>query len=308
VTRERRFAVEAGVASLVTGVVSILPHRLALALGRGLGRVWGALDRRHLAIAKENLARAFPEWDAARVDRTARGVYAHFAAVILDLLWLSRRSRARLLSLVECEGQEHYLAAKAAGRGILFVTGHFGHWEVNALNHAYVHEPVGVIARPLDNPALDERLTAFRRRGGNVIISKWQALSQTMRMLRAGKGVAVLIDQNVQEKDGIFVDFFGRPAATTTVAAAIALKTGCAIVPVKALLLPNGRYRLSYEPVVTWQPGGDRASDVAGLTQRLTQIIEGWVRENPDQWLWLHRRWKTQPRPASGADEAVGAA
>jgi KDO2-lipid IV(A) lauroyltransferase len=300
VTKQRRHAVEAWIVTLLTAAISILPRQIELALGRALGRLWGALDRRHLAIARDGLSRAFPDWTPARVGRSALSVYGHFGAVMLDLLWLSRRSRERLLALVEWEGREHYLTAKAAGRGVLFVTAHLGNWEILGVNHAYAHEPAGIVARPLDNPALDARLCAFRRRSGNTVISKWQALSQMLRMLRAGKGVAVLIDQNVQEKDGIFVTFFGRPAATTTVAAAVALKTGCAIVPVRTRLLPDGRYRLTYEPVVSCEASGDRAADIARITQELTLRIETWVRDTPEQWLWLHRRWKTQPESADG--------
>jgi KDO2-lipid IV(A) lauroyltransferase len=304
VTRERRHALEASIASAASTSVARLPRGIVLALGRGLGRLWGVLDRRHVALARDNLRSAFPDWSEARVTSTARAVYAHFGAVVLDLLWLSRSSRDRLLALAEWEGLEHFRAAKAAGRGMLFVTGHLGNWEMLAVSHGYVNEPAGVIARPLDNPRLDERLCAFRRRSGNAVISKWQALSQTLRMIRAGRGVAVLIDQNVQEKDGIFVNFFGRPAATTTVAAAVALKTGCTIVPARALLMPNGRYRLTYEPPPSWEPSGDRVADVVRLTQALTARIESWVRETPAQWLWIHRRWKTQP-VAPEAEAAV---
>jgi len=125
--------------------------------------------------------------------------------------------------------------------------------------------------------------------------SQKRALATVLRLLREGSGVAVLIDQNVQEKDGIFVEFFGWPAATTTVAAALALKTGCALLPTRTLLLPDGRYRLVYDPPVALEPSGDRRADVAALTQALTRTIESWVRETPEQWLWLHRRWKTQP-------------
>jgi Kdo2-lipid IVA lauroyltransferase/acyltransferase len=107
--------------------------------------------------------------------------------------------------------------------------------------------------------------------------------------------VAIVIDQNVQEKDGIFVDFFGRPAATTTVAAALAVKTGCALVPGRATLGADGRYRAVYDPAIEWTPSGDKQADIARITQALTRVIEGWIREHPDQWLWIHRRWKTQP-------------
>jgi Kdo2-lipid IVA lauroyltransferase/acyltransferase len=302
--RETRHRIEDRLAGLIAALVGWLPRSVMLALAHGLGRVWAACDGRHLAIAADNLRQAFPDWDEARIARTARGVYAHFGAIMVDLLWLGRRSRDEILSIVEWEGCEHYEAAKASGSGMLFVLGHLGNWEVLGVAHGYVHEPAGVIARPLDNPALDERLTSFRRRGGNIVISKWQALQQTLRLIRVGKGVAVLIDQNVQEKDGIFVRFFGRPAATTTVAAAVALKTGCILVPVRTRLLPNGHYRFSYEAPPAWTPTGERVTDIVGLTQALTSRIEAWVREAPEQWLWLHRRWKTQPAPAEV--DAVG--
>jgi len=142
---------------------------------------------------------------------------------------------------------------------------------------------------------LDERLTRFRALGGNTVVSKRRALAAILRALRSGQGVAILIDQNVQEQDGIFVDFFGRPAATTTVAAALALKTGCALVPTRTVLRPDGGCRVIYERPVEGPAGADRTRAIAALTQSLTTVIEGWIREFPEQWLWIHRRWKTQP-------------
>jgi KDO2-lipid IV(A) lauroyltransferase len=253
----------------------------------------------------DGLRRTFPEWDEARVDRTARAVYSHFGAVMLDILWMSRQKRSRLLSIVEWQGRERVEAAYATGRGILFITAHLGNWEIHAVDHAWRHEPIGVVARPLDNPALDDRLCAFRRRSGNTVIYKRHALAQVLRMVRAGQGVAILIDQNVQEKDGIFVEFFGRLAATTTVAAAVARKTGCVLMPTRTELLPNGHYRLTYDPPIEWTATGDREADVKAVTQALTKRIEGWVRETPEQWLWIHRRWKTQPTVGDGKKESA---
>jgi Kdo2-lipid IVA lauroyltransferase/acyltransferase len=266
-----------------------------LALGRRLGRVWAFLDPRHVAIAAENLRRAFPDWDEARVSRTARAVYAHFAQVVLDILWLEARPREAMERLLDVEGAEHPRAALAAGHGVLFVTCHLGNWEVAGIALGALIGGGGVVGRPLDNPPLDARLTAFRAKGGNVMISKHRALPQVMRLLRDGKGVAFLIDQNVQESDGIFVDFFGRPAATTTAVAALAVKTRCPIVSGYCLLQPNGRYRLVYTPAVEWTPSDDRQQDIARLTQQLTHMIESFVRTAPEQWLWIHRRWKTRP-------------
>lgn len=294
-TRERRLALEAGAVSAVARLLGLLPRRGALALGRGLGRLWGDLDRRHVRVAVDNLRHAFPHWDDARRLRTARGVYAHFGQILFDILWLSERPPETVLSVVDVEGREHVQRAAAAGRGTVLVTAHLGNWEAHGVAHGLLFGPLGLVARPLDNPQLDARLCSFRSRSGNSVIYKQRALAQVLRILRQGGGVAILIDQNVQEGDGVFVDFFGRPAATTTVAAALAVKTGCSLVPIRVSLATDGRYRATYEPAVEWATSGDRQRDIAQLTQVLTHRIEAWVREDPEQWLWIHRRWKTQP-------------
>lgn len=290
-----RHAWEERAAARVSALVRPLPRRFALGLGRVLGRLYAALDRRHVAIAVDNLSAAFPGWDQRRCRQTARAVYVHFAQVLLDLLWLQNRPREEFLRCVRFEGTRHLQAVTAAGRGAVMVTAHTGNWEVHAIAHSVLFGPVGVVARALDNPALDERLCRLRRVGRNEVISKRRALPDILRLLRAGRLVAILIDQNVQARDGIFVDFFGRPAATTTVAPALAVKTGCALVPCHTILEPGGLYRVVYDAPLQWTPSGRRQHDIAALTQRLTHSIEAWVRERPEQWLWMHRRWKTQP-------------
>jgi Kdo2-lipid IVA lauroyltransferase/acyltransferase len=295
---QTRRAWEDRAASLMAGLVRRLPRWLALALGRGLGRMLGDGDRRHVDIAVDNLRRALPHWEQARALRTARAVYAHFGQVLLDIFWLSGRSRQQILDRLVVEGAQNVQAAMARGRGAVLVTGHLGSWELHGIAHGLLFGPIGVVARPLDNPALDRRLCDFRTAFGNVVISKYRALAQILRLLREGRGIAVLIDQNVQAGDGVFVDFFGRKAAATTVAAALAVKTGCALVPCRTELLADGRYRLVYEPPLTWSASGDRQADIHRLTQALTWRIEAWVRDTPEQWLWIHRRWKTQPAAA----------
>jgi len=290
-----RFALEDAAARAVAALARRLPRARALAFGGALGRRWGAMDPRHVAIATQNLGHAFPDWDEARRRAVALGVYEHFGRMLLDILWLAPRTRDEVLRHVVVEGGEHVEAAYRGGRGVVFPTAHLGNWEMHGVAHGHLFGPIGVIARPLDNPALDRRLVDFRRSPGNTVIYKRQALGQVMRLLKDNRGVAIVIDQNVQEGDGVFVDFFGRKAATTTVAAALALKTGCALLPGHTELLPDGRYRLSYEPPVVVEPTGDRGADLLRVTQRLTSIIEGWVRRTPEQWLWLHRRWKTRP-------------
>jgi KDO2-lipid IV(A) lauroyltransferase len=290
-----RYRLEAKAAAVVGGLASVMPLSLVRAFGRGLGRLLSDLDPRHVATATANLRQAFPHWEPVRRLRTAREVYAHFGQVLLEILWLRGRSREAVLPLVEVVGREHVETAFAAGRGVLCVTAHIGNWEMHGLTHGWLFGPIGVVARPIDNPDLHRRLCDVRTMGGNAVIDKRHALGQIMRSLKENRGIAILIDQNVQAQDGIFVDFFGRAAATTTVAAALAVRTGCALLPSHTVLGRDGRYRLVYDPVLRWSSTGDRQADIARLTQQLTTIIEGWIRAAPEQWLWLHQRWKTRP-------------
>jgi KDO2-lipid IV(A) lauroyltransferase len=290
---------EGWAAAIVSLVLRGLPRGAALGLGAALGRLVAAADPRHVAIAVDNLRHAFPEWEEARFEATARSVYAHFGRMLFDILWLQWRSREELLAVVEVQGREHVEAAMATGRGVVMCAAHIGNWEVHGIAHGLLFGAIDVVARPLDNPSLDARLCAFRTMGGNRVVYKRKALAQVLGAIRAGRGVALLLDQNVQAKDGIFVDFFGRPAATTTVAAALALKTGCALVPSHTELRPDGRYALVYEAPLVWTSDGARDADLAVITQELARRTEAWVRATPEQWLWMHRRWKTQPeRPA----------
>jgi Kdo2-lipid IVA lauroyltransferase/acyltransferase len=300
VNRERRFALEARAAHVVERLVRRLPRRTALALGRGLGRIWADLDPRHVRIAVDNLRHAFPSWDEARCLRTARGVYAHFGQVIFDILWLQHLSPEEIMATVDVEGVAEARAALAEGLGSAMATGHIGNWELSGVAFGCLFGPSGVVARPLDNPLLDARLVAFRQKSGNTVIYKRQALSQALRMIRAGQGVAFVVDQNVQADEGIFVDFFGRPAASTTAVAALAVRVGCPILTGWAELRPSGRYTLHLE-VIRPRPGTERAAEVERLTQVLAHRIESWVRDAPEQWLWLHRRWKTRPPEESEA-------
>ncbi len=297
--KKTRYRLEAGASTLVSAVVRRLPRALVLVLGRNLGRLWGAIDRRHRRVVTDNLRPSFPDWDEARLERVARGVYAHFGAVLLDLLWMEGRSGAELLRLVEFQGEGNYRAAATRGKGILYCTAHLGNWEIHAIAHAAKNGPLSVVARPLDNPALDARLVALRVATGNVVVYKRRALATVLRELRAGRAVAMLLDQNVLAEDGIFVEFFGRPAATTSVAAALALKTGCALVPAWTELRRDGRYVLHYEPAIEVHEGAEREAEIARLTQAIARRTENWIRHAPEQWLWMHRRWKTRPGTAS---------
>jgi KDO2-lipid IV(A) lauroyltransferase len=274
----------------VRAVVRALPMRAVIGLGTLLGWLFHTLDRPHRRLALSNLEAAFPGRPAAERAAIARDMFAHFGRLLMVLLKFSTMAPEEMLARVEFEGEERVRAAHAAGRGALLFTGHFGYWEINALVHALTLGPMAVLARPLDNPLLNGLLERVRGRTGNSVIYRRGALRRVLRTLQANHAVALLIDQHIHT-DAVYVDFFNRPAATTSALAAIALRTGAPVFPVFALPLPDGRFRMVYEHAVDPPPAGD-AEALRDFTQRCTDVLEMYVRRYPDLWLWMHRRWR----------------
>ena len=202
----------------------------------------------------------------------------------------------------ELSSEERARLAYAQGKGVLFITGHFGFWELQAMVHAVRVQPVTILARALDNPYLDQLLERIRERTGNTVVYRRETIRRVLRTLQAGQGVAVLIDQHIMSRDAIYVDFFERPAATTSAVAALARRTGAPVVPVFALPLGGGRYRMVYEHPVE-PPRADSTDAVRELTQRCTDVLEMYVRRHPDLWLWMHRRWRDN---GSASDSVPG--
>ena len=209
-----------------------------------------------------------------------------------------------MLAAVDIEGEERVVLAEQQGRGILFFTGHFGYWEIHALVQPLISHPTSVLARPLDNPYLHEMLERIRTRTGNSVIYRQGAVRKVLRELAANNGVALLIDQHLHTPDAVYVDFFRRPAATTSALAALALRTGAPVVPVFALPLPGGRYRLVYEHHVD-PPLADTPDAVREFTQRCTDVLEMYVRRHPELWLWMHRRWRERDTGGDTRDELL---
>jgi KDO2-lipid IV(A) lauroyltransferase len=223
-------------------------------------------------------------------------MFSHFGRLLMVLLKFSTMSPGRMLQHVEFDGEERVHSAHAQGKGVLLFTGHFGFWEINALVHALALQPMAVLARPLDNPLLHNLLESVRMRTGNSVIYRRGAIRRVLRALEANQAVAVLIDQHIQSSDAVYVDFFNRPAATTSALAALALRTGAPVVPVFALPLPGGRFRMVYEHAVD-PPREDDPDAVREFTQRCTDVLEMYVRRYPELWLWMHRRWRdSEPR------------
>ena len=289
-----------GVRALLAAVQA-MPGPLVRFFGTLVGLLSYTFDRGHRRIAERNLAAAFPVRSARERRAIVRAAFAHFGQLLFELLEFSTLPNDALLARVEFDGDERVRLAYAQGKGVLFVTGHFGFWELHAIVHALQFEPIGVVARALDNPYVNNLLERIRQRTGNFVLYRQGTIRRVMRTLEAGHGVAVLIDQHIQSRDAILVDFFERPAATTSSVAALALRTGAPVIPVFALPLGGGRYRMIYEHAV--EPP-DAAADgaVREFTQRCTDVLEMYVRRHPELWLWMHRRWRE-----GGNESAVGA-
>lgn len=293
VTHRHRF--EHAAVTGAAAVVRRLPQSVAIRIGHGIGWLAFRVDARHRRITLENLAATFPELPAQERARIARGVFGHFGRKLLELLRFSGLPADRKLAAVEFAGIEHVEAALARGRGALIVTGHFGFWELHALAHGLRLGSMAVVARALDNPLLDGMLIELRGGTGNIVIDRQGGLRRILRALHANQCVAVLIDQHILSADAVKVDFLGRPAATTSAVAVLALRTGAAVIPAFSLPLNDGRYRLIYERPLDVPDSGDPEA-VRDLTQRCTKVLEKYVRAHPELWLWMHRRWRDDVR------------
>jgi KDO2-lipid IV(A) lauroyltransferase len=279
-----------GVRALLA-IVRFMPAALVDRCGAALGLAFYTFDRAHRRIAERNVTAAFPGRSARERQAIVRAAFAHFGRLLFQLLKFSTLSDEGMLARVEFEGEERVRSAYAQGRGVLFVTGHFGFWELQAMVHALRLPPMAVLARALDNPSLNALLERIRTKTGNCVIYRQGAMRRVLRALQSGQGVGILIDQHIQSRDAIYVDFFNRPAATTAAVAALALRTGAPVVPLFALPLGGGRYRMVYEHPVE-PPSRAAADPVIDFTQRCTDVLEMYVRRHPDLWLWMHRRWR----------------
>ena len=306
-----RYRIELWVVQIVRACVRVLPMSAVRVCGGALGRAVYVVDVFHRRIALTNLASAFPMRSAAERRAIARTMFAHFGRLLLELMKFGTLSESQMRELMDVEGGERVQQAYQQGRGVLYFTGHFGYWEMQAIAHPLHLRPVSVLARPLDNPYLHEMLERIRTCTGNGVIYRQGAIRKVMRELAANRGVAFLIDQHLHSADAVYVDFFDRPAATTSALAALALRTGAPVIPVFALPLPGGRYRFIYERPVP-PPKEESPDAVREFTQRCTDVLEMYVRRDPALWLWMHRRWRDRdPRlagEAAGNDDAVAAA
>ena len=266
------------------------PLHLANRLARGYARLLDRAVPRLRRIALRNLSLALPELGEARHAEIVDGVFRSIARLLVSLANFPAIRKDNVERWIRWEGAEFFQDALRQGRGVLFATGHLGNWELSAYAHALLSEPMSVVVRPLDNPFVDRLVEHRRALSGNRPIYKKDFARGILKALAANEAVGILIDQNASDDGGVFVDFFGLRASAGTRFANIAARTGATVIPGFALWMEEeSRYVLRFYPPMPIT--GDAAHD----TQALQSRMEKTIRAYPDQWLWIHQRWKTRP-------------
>ncbi len=276
-------------------LVRLIPLILRKFCTIALGGAFYHLSLKHRLIAIHNLMRAFPEKHLGEIKKIARSSYLSFAIVAAEFIEIPYINKYNLHKSVIIKGLDNYAEACGEGKGVLLFGGHFGNWEIGNAALAITAQPFVFLYRILDSPFLEDNITRVRASYGNVSLSKENAMRPVIRLLKKGATISMLIDQNVAWYDGAFVNFFGRRACTTSGLALLALHTDAPVLPAFTRRLPGGKYLLEIGPKVEIIRTGDRNNDVLINTQNFTKIIEEEIRKSPEQWFWVHQRWKTKP-------------
>jgi KDO2-lipid IV(A) lauroyltransferase len=253
---------------------------------------------KHRLIALHNLRHAFPEKDMKELIRIAKGVYRNLAITAAEFFSLPSITRENVHEWVEMEGLEHFEAGVARGKGLLTIIAHFGNWELMPVTFPFfLRFPTKtsyIVYRPLDSPILDNLVEHVRTINGHEMIPKGGSGKRIMTLLKENHAIAILSDQNVSTREGVFVDFFGRPACTGVGLAVLALRSRAPILPMFMARQKSGKYKFIMKPLIEISETGDYERDILENTQRFTKVVEDVVREYPDQWFWIHQRWKTK--------------
>jgi KDO2-lipid IV(A) lauroyltransferase len=281
---------------IIIKILGILPRPLARSAAIALAQLIYLLHFRLRQVGMRNLALAFPEKSKGERARILRGEFTSLGRQLAEVCHFPKYTLENVSQVITYEGFENYERARARGKGVLFLTAHFGGWELSAFAHSLHGHPLHVVMRPLDNIYLDRLMHQYRTMHGNTTVDKDDFVRGLLGAMKKGETVGILMDTNMTPPQGIFVDYFKIPACTASGLARIALRTDAAVVPGFTIWDPVLRkYRLHFDPAVELVRTGDDETDIAANTQLFTKIIEDYVRRYPDQWLWVHRRWKTRP-------------
>jgi len=277
-------------------ILGLVPRRVSRAFGIGLGQAVYLLHVRLRRVGMRNLALAFPEKTEAERAVILRGVFTSLGRQLAEVCQFPKYTLENIEQVVAYDGLENYERAYARGKGVLFLTAHFGAWELSAFAHSLHGHWLHIVMRPMDNEYLDRLIQGYRTMHGNKTVGKDDFVRGLLAAMKAGEVVGILMDTNMTPPQGVFVDFFGIPACTASGLARIALRTDAAVVPGFTIWDEAlGKYRLRFDPAVELVRTGNLEADIVANTQKFTKVIEDYVRQHPEQWLWVHRRWKTRP-------------
>ncbi len=278
-------------------LLSLPPRSIARSMGAFVGRLALLLTPRLAGVGDLNLRLAFPEKSAAERQQILRKLYRNLGWLLAEFCQMPRYTPETTRSFIRYEGLEHYLAARDEGKGVLILTGHLGAWELSSFYHSLMGYPMSIVIRRLDNPLVDSLVNHIRCLHGNQVLHKDDFARGLLASMRRGETVGILMDTNMTPPQGSFVDFFGHPACTGSGLARIAMKTGARVLP--GFLLwqeATQQYVLRFGAPLCLPTSGDVEADVLANTALFTKVIEDYIRQYPDQWLWVHRRWKTRPQ------------
>ncbi len=276
--------------------LGILPRPAARFVGLYFATVAFAIRAPLRRAAEFNLRLAFPDWTNAQRKQVIQGMIRQVGWMAGEFSQFPKYTRENIAQIVTVEGEENFECARARGKGVLFLTGHMSSWELAPFAHALYGYPLHFLVRPVANQRVDALINSYRCLSGNAPIEKNRAARAILKVLAEGGTVGILADHNTALEESVFVDFFGIPASTTSGLARIALRTDAAVVP--GFLrwdAASRKYILGFAPAVELTHSGDEERDVIENTARFTTVIEAFVRAHPDQWLWVHKRWKTRP-------------
>ncbi len=288
-------------------ISSFMPVVLAVSIGKWTGRLVFYLDRRHRLICLDNLKIAFPHHSGPERWTLARSSFENIGKNLMEVLGFFRQTEEELLGRVRVVGKEHYDKAVKKKKGVLLLTGHIGNWELLALSYRLISDRLAFVVRPLDNPYFDRWLFRLRTRGGNRVILKHGALLSVYRALRQKYDVGLLMDQRVSVKGsgGINVDFFNHKTGSSIALALLASRSGSSVVPIYMHREPDGiRHILCIEAEVPILPDGKKKENIVENTQRIQTALENIIRKHPEQWFWMHRRWKKSPTAITRIDKS----
>src|SRR3989441_1106896 len=291
-----RQRLEFALAWLIIKILGGLPRPLARATAIALSWTIYLLHVRLRRVGMRNLALAFPDKTRRERARILRGVFTSLGRQLAEVCLFPKYTLENVGKVVVYDGFENFERALARGKGVLFLTAHLGAWELSAFTHSLYGHPLHIVMRPLDNFYLDRLMRRYRTMHGNSTVDKDDFVRGLLSAMKAGETVGILMDTNMTPPQGVFTDFFGIPACTASGLARIALRTDAPGGPGFTVWDPGLRkYRLRFDPALKLIRTGNDDADVVANTALFTKVIEEYVRKYPDQWLWVHRRWKTRP-------------